>query len=131
MLRLPHLGLLGDGIAYLTTKSDTSLHQLPPFLITIMFIVLDLPLLVASLQFVELTDSKVINYICNIKTSEIKLSDIKQWDCYSSATTSQYGVAQSTPFIYISTESFMHNLISQKSEQENINTSKVSHTIID
>lgn len=102
----PIFGLLGDGIAYLVTKGDTNLHPLPPFFITIIFIVLDLPLLVASLQFVELTDSKIINYLCNIKTFEIELSDIKQWDCYNNVTTSQYSVTQSTPFIYISTQRF-------------------------
>ena len=103
---VPIFGLLGDGIAYLVTKSDTNLNPLPPFFGTIIFIVLDLPILIVSLQFVKLTDTKIINYLCNIKTFEIELSDIKQWDCYNNVTTSQYGVTQATPFIYISTESF-------------------------
>lgn len=103
---VPIFGLLFDGISYLVVKSDPSLYQLPPFFITIIFIIVDLPILIVSLQFVKLADTKIINYLCNIKTFEIELSDIKQWDCYNNVTTSQYGVTQATPFIYISTESF-------------------------
>ncbi len=100
----PLLGLLMDGIAYLVVINDTNLNQLPPFMITIFVILFDLPFFLAYLQFVELKDNKIINYLWNIKTFEIKLSDIKQWGHYNSVG-GRYAVV-SYPFIYISNKNF-------------------------
>ena len=100
----PIFGLIFDGIAYLVAKSDTNLHQLPPFMITMIFTILVFPVVIFSIQFIELTDKKIITYLWNIKTYEIELSDVKQWGHYNSIG-GRYAVV-SYPFIYIANKNF-------------------------
>lgn len=100
----PILLLLIDGIAYLIVKSSTDLYQIPQLIFLIILIVVDLPIFIAYFQFVELKDTKLVNYLWKIKTFEIELSNIKQWGHFNSIG-GQY-VVTSYPFIYISDRNF-------------------------